>query len=150
MVNILKDVGDDLERGACFLPLDQLQAVQVDPENILEPSNREAVMTVMSRVLARAENHLENARDYIKQWPPEKGETIRIFTIVPLALAVATLAVIQKGGEGVLMKGANPKVSREFVAQVLSATSAAAADNEQLDGLLDLAAAYESEIKVQR
>jgi phytoene/squalene synthetase len=101
------------------------------------------VMTVMSRVLARAEDHLQKAREYIKQWPPKEGETIRIFTIVPLALALATLAVIQKGGEDVLMKDKNPKVSREFVVEILSKIGDAAANNEQLESLLDWAASYE-------
>ena len=143
MVNILKDVGDDLQRGACFLPLDLLEGSGVSPEAILEAENRAAVMGVMELVVGRAQGHLQNAREYIRQWPTQEGKSIRMFAIVPLVLAVASLALIQKGGESVLTKDQNPKVSREFVALVVSRAGHAAEDNLELDRLLDLAVLYE-------
>lgn len=145
MVNILKDVGDDIQRGACFLPLDRLQNVDISPQSILEPANRDIVLKVMGEVSARAEAHLENAEQYIRQWPTEAGYSIRVFTIVPLVLAIASLALIRQGGDDVLMKNKNPKVSRDFVASVLSQTGNAAQDNQALTSLIKFARDYGKE-----
>ena len=142
LVNILKDVADDLERGACFLPLDRLKEHGVPPQEVLLPKNRDAVMDIVEGLIERAQAHLDAAKRYVLCWPVEEGYAIRVFTLVPLALACASLSMIRQGGAQVLMPGQNPKVSREFVMSVLSEVDGAARDDELLVQLLERAGQY--------
>jgi farnesyl-diphosphate farnesyltransferase len=142
LVNILKDVADDLERGACFLPLDLLEERGVSPQDVLLPENRGAVMDIVEGLIERAQIHLDAAKRYVLCWPVEEGYPIRVFTLVPLALACASLSMVRRGGAQVLMPGENPKVSREFVMSVLSEVDGAARDDEKLVLLLERSGQY--------
>jgi farnesyl-diphosphate farnesyltransferase len=135
LVNILKDVAGDHQHGDCFLP--QSLAVQhgVPIEHLLDLAQREQALKVVCEVAARARTHLERAAEYTQRWPLPDAAHIRLFCIVPLALAFGTLELIEQG-EDMLKPGREPKVSREFVADVLLRSRAAVNSDEALSKLL--------------
>ncbi|MBN1336665.1 MAG: squalene/phytoene synthase family protein [Deltaproteobacteria bacterium] len=136
LVNIVKDVAEDLERGVLFLP-EALLAAHGAPadERLLDPAFREAGLGAIRQVAARARLHLERAREYTLLWPiPEGSEVVR-FCAVPLLLALGTLAEVESGPD-TLQRGRNPRVSREAVARILNAAGRAAEDPQALRGLL--------------
>lgn len=128
LVNIVKDVLDDLERGDCFLPLDLLAANGIAVEDLRAPEHRTASLAVVRAVCARAREHLDRAREYTLLWP---APDVRFFCAVPLALALATLHEVETGRA--------TKVSRETVARIFQEAQSAVADDEELAALLGAA-----------
>jgi farnesyl-diphosphate farnesyltransferase len=141
MVNVVKDVaGDFSERGACFLPSSIADQHGLVLERLLDPTMREAGLAVIRAVCARAREHLRRAEDYVSLWPTsgddgQAGRDVRLFCVVPLALALATLRVVEQG-DNTLRVGREPKVSRVIVARVLAEAPTAAASNTALTTLL--------------
>ncbi|MGD0839246.1 MAG: squalene/phytoene synthase family protein [Polyangia bacterium] len=141
MVNVVKDVTEDFtERGACFLPLALAREHGLDLERLLDPEMRESGLAVIRAVCKRARAHLGRAEEYVSLWPAageggEAGRAIRLFCAVPLALALATLRLVEEG-ESTLRRGAEPKVSRRAVAGILAEASLASASDQALAALL--------------
>ncbi len=135
LVNIVKDVAEDHERGICFLPLSLAREYGVTLDHILEPAQRTAALKLIKRVCARAREHLGRAQQYTLLWPVPEGLPVRLFCAVPLALALATLNEVQWGID-TLRRGLTPKVSRQIVVDVLTEARQAAADNHALSHLL--------------
>jgi phytoene/squalene synthetase len=102
---------------------------------------RSAGIQVIRGVCARAREHLRRAEEYVALWPTEgsggqAGRSVRLFCVVPLALALATLRVVEQGDD-TLRTETEPKVSRTTVARVLAEATGAAASNHVLAALLD-------------
>ncbi len=135
LVNILKDVAGDLQRGTCFLPTELARAHQVELAELLAPEQRRAGLALMRTLASRARHHLESARDYTLAWP-EEARDVRLFCSVPLTLAWATLEEVERG-EDVLREGREPKVSRELVARTVRLAGLASASDDHLGCLLD-------------
>ena len=134
LVNIVKDVATDLERGVCFLPETLLRRHGVSPDRLLDPQARERGLEVVHEVAGRARAHLAQAQVYTLAWPVPEGLDLRLFCAVPLALALATLSEIDRGA-GVLRPGVTPKVDRATVLEVLQAARPAVGDDEALKAL---------------
>jgi farnesyl-diphosphate farnesyltransferase len=129
MVNIVKDVAADHERGGhCYLPL---APSELAPADLLSPARRDAALSVVRAVCGRAREHLERAREYTLLWPVPGGVEVRHFCAVPLALALATLDEVERSS-ATLRPGATPKVSRETVARVLVEARQAVGSDEAL------------------
>ena len=135
LVNIVKDIAEDHTRGICFLPRSLAREHGVHLERLLEPGARTAALAVVRAVCARARQHLRAAEEYTALWPVPEGEPVRLFCLVPLALALATLAEVETGHD-TLRIGANPKVGKLTVLKVLAEARAAARDNRALRRML--------------
>jgi farnesyl-diphosphate farnesyltransferase len=135
LVNIVKDVAEDFERGAIYLPEDLARKHGVQLEDLLDPSKRELGLAVLREVCARARHHLDHAVTYVLCWPSAEGEAIRLFCAVPLALAQATLTLVESGDD-TLSPGKNPKVSRDVVARIVQEARQAAGDDARLSRLI--------------
>jgi farnesyl-diphosphate farnesyltransferase len=141
MVNVVKDVAKDFgERGVCFLPLDLAHEHGLEVERLLDPPMRDAGIAVVRAVCARAREHLRRAEEYVALWPAsgpggQAGRSVRLFCVVPLALALATLRTVEQGDD-TLRAGAEPKVSRATVGRILAEAPGAAASNGALAAML--------------
>jgi farnesyl-diphosphate farnesyltransferase len=142
MVNVVKDVAADFgERSVCYLPLDLAGKHGLEIDRLLDPAMRSAGIQVVRGVCARAREHLRRAEEYVALWPTEgrggqAGRSVRLFCVVPLALALATLRVVEQGDD-TLRTETEPKVSRTTVARILAEAAGAAASNRVLAALLD-------------
>jgi len=136
LVNVVKDVAEDLERGALFLP-ETLLAEHGAPTDarLLDPAFREAGVAAIRAVAGRARAHLERAREYTLLWPIPAGSEVVRFCAVPLLLALGTLTEVESGPD-TLLRGRSPKVSREAVARVLEAAGRVSSDPGALRDLL--------------
>ncbi len=131
LVNIVKDVAEDLPRGDCFLPEDLATEQGVKLDEILEPSHRAAGMAIIGRVCDRARDHLKRAEQYTVLWPAESGAEIRMFCTVPLVLALATLREVERG-DNALVPGKTPKITRKAVTAIFADAQIAIRRNDTL------------------
>lgn len=130
LVNILKDVTDDHERGWSFIPRAMCLQHGIPPESITEPRHRELAHRVVAPIFAQAKSHLDEALDYTLSLPPEASPH-RLFCLLPLWMAARTL-VEAEGNDAMFVEGSDVKISRSEVEQLISNCI----DGHQNDALL--------------
>ena len=132
LVNILKDVREDHERGSCWLPRTVLAEYGVTPETLLDPGRRDGAMKAHGQLVAVAHGEVRKAFDYVMALPREE-HGIRLFCLWPLFLAVMTLRRVY-GNEAVL-EPRPVKVTRRTVKWVMGSTKLLVAQDWALKGL---------------
>jgi len=117
LVNILRDIPEDIRNGRCYLPIDELRSVGVsDPEDLRGDLSRAA--PVFEAWRQKALRCHEDARQYIEAIRPWR---IRFACLLPWALGVRTLKLIgenspmQKSDRG----SERVKVSRKEVGRIM-------------------------------
>jgi farnesyl-diphosphate farnesyltransferase len=133
LTNIVKDVATDHERGWCFLPATFCARHGVDPDRLLDPDCRDAAMRVVSDVVDLARKRLDDALEYTLLLPDDAVE-VRLFVLVPLVLAQASLTLVQRC-PAVLVPDESVKISKAFVADVLAQARDVVGDNEGIKAL---------------
>jgi squalene-hopene/tetraprenyl-beta-curcumene cyclase len=146
LVNIVKDVAVDLERGACFLPASLLEREGVAVAELLEQGRRVEAMRVVSAVCDLAESKLRDARTYTLTWPSDRAHAVRLFCAVPLVLALASLRVARASP---LEHSRTPKIGRSEVLRAVREVTLAASDDRLLGALLDRHAADQGTIETR-
>lgn len=97
LVNVLRDLPEDLKNGRCYLPAEELRARGVEPEDFFahDFANDEAAkmaQPVFDDWLELANRHLDDGRRYIEAVRPWR---LRYAGILPWALGVKTLALLK-------------------------------------------------------
>jgi len=138
LVNIVKDVAADMERGVCFIPRALADAHNVPLARFLDPVFRPQALKVVAELCARAREHLARAEEYTLAWPAKEGLEVRRFCAVPLSLALASLDEVEHGPNA-LRPGLTPKVSRATVLGTLVATALAIDSDVKLRALFAMA-----------
>jgi farnesyl-diphosphate farnesyltransferase len=108
LVNILRDMPEDLAAGRCYLPADELRDAGVEPD-VLGRAPAEA-QPVYTRWLARARELLADGRSYIASI---RTRRIRIACYIPWRLGTATLDLLEKRPP--ILTGERVKVPRSAV-----------------------------------
>jgi farnesyl-diphosphate farnesyltransferase len=134
LVNILKDVADDAPRNVSFLPQDH--CYELGLTDVLDPDQRPRALQLLHTLVDLAQSHLDRAAEYTALWPAPAAAPVRLFTMVPLLLAVGTLRLLSQAGPTVWVHGENPKVSRRFVSEVVRRSQEAAHNPEAFERLL--------------
>lgn len=116
LVNILRDLPKDLAQGRCYLPLDELDALGLQPGDLKDPTNESRLKPVYERWLARADGHLDAGWAYTTSLP--RGQVrMRLACAWPVLLGIRTLVKLRGGG--VLDPSRRIKISRAEVKAVL-------------------------------
>ncbi|MCH2108113.1 MAG: squalene/phytoene synthase family protein [Polyangiaceae bacterium] len=137
MVNIVKDITDDFERGVCYIPRQICRAQGFEPEEILEPQHREAALNAVAVVIDRAGDHLDAALEYTLAIPAEHHQ-LRLFCLLPLWMAVETLELARENVD-VLIPDHPVKITREIVGKVIADCGRHCRDDQALrDAYLEL------------
>ena len=69
LTNISRDVIDDAESGRIYLPADWLREAGIAPEQIAEQDHREALFTVVARLLDEADRYYRSSREGLRSLP---------------------------------------------------------------------------------
>ncbi|MFN0061364.1 MAG: phytoene/squalene synthase family protein [Myxococcaceae bacterium] len=121
LTNILKDIREDLDRGACWLPLDRLKAHGLSVDTLAQPEKRAQAVALLDELIGVAHREVAEAFDYILAVPrEEKG--IRLFCLWPLFMAVLTLRKLR--GNAAVFDPAPVKITRDAVRNVVALTRA--------------------------
>ena len=127
LVNVSKDVYDDYdEENNVYLPAEWLAEEGVDQDEVLDPDQRDGVVSVVRRTTDLARSYLDDAGTYLQHVPLRDGNTLEAWA-VPFLLAVGTLREVREHPEDVLTER-GVKVSRKEVFAVVSAMSSKGRD----------------------
>jgi farnesyl-diphosphate farnesyltransferase len=112
LVNILRDLPQDLRKGRCYIPAQSLLAAGLAPRDLLSAQNEARFRPVYDHFLALAEAHLAAGWEYIRSLP--KGQVrLRLGCAIPVLLGARTLGLLRR--ENVLDATRRLKVSRREV-----------------------------------
>ncbi|MDH5480995.1 MAG: phytoene/squalene synthase family protein, partial [Nitrosomonas sp.] len=126
MTNILKDIWDDRERGACWLPQDVFLRNGFDLNDLQPGQSDKCFQSGLGELVGVAKMHLQNALTYTCMLPPqEKG--IRKFCLWALGMSVLTLNKINQHRD--FHDGIQVKIKRSSVKATIIATSLFASHN---------------------
>jgi len=139
MTNILKDVWDDRQRGACWLPRDLFARHGVDLADLATGPeggvDRAAFAAGMEELVGIALAHLRNAVTYVTLIPAhERG--LRNFCLWAIGMALLTLRKIHHNPD--FIRGAQVKITRQSVKATILTTRVAGGSNAALRGLFAL------------
>lgn len=138
MTNILKDIWDDLERGACWLPRTVFDVQGFDLDELSTERHDPAFGLGLRELVGVAREHLSNAVRYTQMIPPhEKG--IRNFCLWALGMAVLTLRNIHRHYD--FRSGSEVKITRRSVRYTIAASRVAAGSNALIRAMFGIAAA---------
>ena len=117
-VNILKDVAIDVEQeNSIYIPEELLRAHGSTQRTILAPELLANNRAALSQLIQLAWHDLEEARNYLLLIP-RRAVSIRLFCILPLLLAYATLRDLVQS-TAMLRSGGSVKISRSEVKSLL-------------------------------
>jgi farnesyl-diphosphate farnesyltransferase len=135
MTNILKDVWEDRQRGACWLPQDVFREAGFDLAKLTPNRYDPAFGEGLARLIGIAQGHLRNALEYTLHFPPtEVG--IRRFCLWALAMAVLTLRKLHKNLD--FRAGNQVKISHGSVRLTVLTANLTAGNDALLRVLFDL------------
>jgi farnesyl-diphosphate farnesyltransferase len=113
LVNIIRDMKNDLTRGQSYIPEELLIKYNLDRESIFREENGERAEKLFNELIQNAVDHLDRALDYIIHIPKDE-KRIRLFCMLPLFWAMRTLQQIQENTLG-LLKNDKIKISRKII-----------------------------------
>ncbi len=116
LVNILRDLPADLKNGRCYLPLDELTAAGLAPENLLAPAREEEFLRLLRAHLNLAEAHLAAGWSYTNTVPFGQFR-VRLACAWPILLGLRTIEKLRAAGVSELQR--RVKVSRNEVRGIL-------------------------------
>jgi len=135
-INILKDIAWDAEQeNAIYIPSDLLTAVGSGHDSILRDDRREANRSALAPLIRIANDDLERSLRYIENLPLA-ALRIRLFCVLPVLFAVATMREIEKS-ESMLRAGGGVKISRAEVKALIAASYTSTLTNRSLRWLVD-------------
>lgn len=135
MTNILKDIWEDRQRGACWLPQDVFTQTGFKLKNLAPDHYDLAFGEGLAELIGIARLHSYKALHYILLIPPaEKG--IRRFCLWALGMAILTLRRINKHRN--FYQGQQVKISRRSVKATILVSNLVTSNNTILRALFSL------------
>ncbi len=133
LTNILRDVGQDLQLGRCYLPETSLRDHALAPENLLT-GQRQRRLALRDRWLAQTAALFEDAEAYLLSLP-RRCVRLRAAAFYPIAIGLKTLGLLSHDNDW----PANPvpnKVDRRWVYQTLWRSAPVMGSNNALQRML--------------
>lgn len=93
-VNILRDLPKDLKVGRCYLPLEDLRSVDLQPADLLNANNEARLRPVYNHWLNRADTCLEAGWRYTQRLPRSHGR-LRLGCAWPVLIGMRTVQLLR-------------------------------------------------------
>ena len=136
MTNILKDIWDDQQANACWLPQEIFERHGLQLEHLSPNSANPGFAEGMTELISIAHAHLHNALKYTTLIPKNEPG-IRRFCLWAIGMAVLTLRNIHNNPT--FLSGQEVKISRRKVKATVAATSLFCWSNRALGMLFNIA-----------
>ncbi len=116
MVNILRDLPEDLANGRCYLPLDLLAAHHVEVTDLLHSPQK--VRPLLDEFRRKTLEHLDAAWEYVLALKPKK---LRYACALPVLIGLETLGLLAKTSP--LETSERLKISRASVKTLMTSAT---------------------------
>ena len=93
LTNVLRDVPRDLRHGRCYLPRQDLHALGLSPQDLLDPSAAAAARPLLAELLRTALDHYEVGWQYTFEIPRAEAR-MRLACAWPLLIGLRTLDLL--------------------------------------------------------
>ena len=112
MINILRDIPEDLRFGRCYIPLEELQKHGMNPDDLLTPNNIGKFRPLYDEYLDLTNEHLDAAIEYIKMLP-ETQFRLKASCMLPVLIGQRTVTLLRDGN--ILDSADRIKVTRDEI-----------------------------------
>ena len=119
MINILRDIPEDLRFGRCYIPEILLKEHGLTPEDLLISENMSKFRTLYDHHLDITQNHLDASEEYILMLP-WKQIRLRISCLLPVLIGQQTVTMLRT--RNVLDSSERVKVPRKTVKRLMIRT----------------------------
>jgi farnesyl-diphosphate farnesyltransferase len=127
-VNILKDIAWDVEgENSVYIPEELLVAAGGSQRTLLQTERKTSNRQALDKLVALAHDDLRRALDYVAAIP-KRAVRIRLFCLLPIVFAVASLREIDRSS-AMLESGGGVKITRREVRSLIAASAAAVWSN---------------------
>ena len=116
MVNILRDLPQDMKEGRCYIPRERLRERGLQPEELLNPLAMERFRSLYESYLDLAKANLEAGWTYVKMLPRGHARVCLACTW-PILIGARTLALLRKAN--VLDSSRRVSISRSQVRRII-------------------------------
>jgi len=116
LVNILRDLPEDLRQGRCYLPADRLADAGLTPSDLLKFTSESKVRPLYNKYLDRASGHLTAGWIYTNALP-WRNWRVRLACAWPILIGVRTIELLRTGK--ILDPEQRIKISREEVKKII-------------------------------
>ncbi|MCA9461959.1 MAG: squalene/phytoene synthase family protein [Nitrospira sp.] len=120
MVNILRDIAEDLRKGRCYVPLVLLRKAGLSPEDLLDEGAWESFRPLYRELLSQARDHLDQGWRYTLSIPRLQVR-VRLACMWPILIGIQTLQRLSVASN-VLASSHPIKISRPEVYRILGGT----------------------------
>ena len=122
LINILRDLPEDLRMGRCYLPTAVLSEHDITPENLLEPATMERFRPVYDSYLDKTVAHFDAAAAYIDMLPFSQFR-MRGACTLPVIIGLKTVTLLRQ--QNVLDAEYRIKVGRPEIKRMTRQTALA-------------------------
>ncbi|MAV07143.1 MAG: farnesyl-diphosphate farnesyltransferase [Euryarchaeota archaeon] len=116
MINILRDIPEDLSFGRCYIPLNRLKEVGLDPIELREISNHDTFSPIYQSLLDITQGHLDAAEEYILMLPRTQIR-LKIACLLPVLIGQKTVNLLRTSK--ILDSTKRVKVPRKIVKRLM-------------------------------
>ena len=116
MINILRDIPDDLRFGRCYIPKTRLDAAGLNPENLTDADHYEKFRMIHHELLDITQGHLNAATRYILMLPSNQRR-LRIACMLPVIIGQKTVDMLR--ANNVLDNKTRIKVPRKEIKRIM-------------------------------
>ena len=116
LVNILRDLPADMQKGRCYIPADKLAVVRLAPADLLSLANEPAFRPLYNRYLDLAESHLAAGWEYTNLIS-RRHISLRLACAWPILIGLETIKKLRD--EPALDPECRVKVSRPEVRSII-------------------------------
>ena len=108
MINILRDIPEDLRFGRCYIPEAALKEIGLKPDDLMDDGNLATFRPLYDRYLDLTNEHLEAATEYIRMIP-ETQFRLKASCMLPVLVGQRTVTLLREGN--ILNSGERIKVT---------------------------------------
>ena len=96
MINILRDIPEDLRFGRCYIPSEALSRHGLQPEDLMDASNIDRFRPLYDEYLDLANDHFDAAVEYIRMLP-EGQFRLKASCMLPVLIGQRTVTLLRTG-----------------------------------------------------
>ena len=110
MINILRDIPEDLRFGRCYIPEPSLKKHELTPTHLLDHTNIDAFRPLYDTYLDLTSAHLDAAVEYIRMIP-DRQFRLKAASMLPVLIGQRTVTLLREGN--ILDSDEKIKVTRD-------------------------------------